>query len=153
MEKAICRFLKTSLAKKNPMMCLQKLAGIPHRCPQSGSKKTRLHLSETQELAKQGMELKSGSLYENVMWPVLNYHIESWKGGWPGVCSAQPAFFSRGSGLAAELRPSTESFKSVLNSVAQIPSDDFPLCEFTEPHADYEFYNSHFILCRHHKFH
>lgn len=44
------------------MMDVQKLAGIPCRYPQSGSKRKRVHLSKTQELVKQEMKSKPSSL-------------------------------------------------------------------------------------------
>ena len=60
-------FLKNK-ADKKPMTDLPKLARISNTRPSSGSKRERLHLSETQELLNQEMKLKPSLLSGNVMW-------------------------------------------------------------------------------------
>lgn len=59
MEKAICRFFLKNKAGENTNDRSTKVSWNTSQCPPSGSKRKRLHLSETQELVKQEMKLKT----------------------------------------------------------------------------------------------
>ena len=86
--------------------------------------------------------------------PIPNCRIRSPQGSreswWPGVGRTQLVCSVRGLRTGCRL---VRRLSSPCEGKVQIPLDSSLWCEFMEPCAVYDFYNSHLASCIHPKFH